>query len=114
MTRYLARIFGLTTKKEVDDLRAQVYGLTQQMRKISNIIGSNTKTISDLVYASSQNRLAEKKNKELLDNLVKSFAELALEVAMSYEGLQSSSGRKNIGVGLPSLFSNDDDDDLIN
>ena len=115
MRHLIARIFGLATPGELEDVRSQVFVLTQQLRKVSSMVGANTKAISDLAYASKTNSIELKKQSELVDNLAKSFSELALEIAMSFDILQTGPSRKNIGVGLPSLFEKgDDDDDLIN
>ena len=79
------------------------------------MVGANAKSISDLAYASKTSSIELKKQSEIIDSLTKSFSELALEIAMSFDVLQTGPSRKNIGVGLPSLFDKgDDDDDLIN
>ena len=115
MRHLIARIFGLATPGELEEVRSQVYVLTQQLRKVSSMVGANAKSISDLAYASKTSSIELKKQSEIIDSLTKSFSELALEIAMSFDVLQTGPSRKNIGVGLPSLFDkDDDDDDLIN
>ncbi|MDB4337502.1 hypothetical protein OAA09_00630 [bacterium] len=106
MINSIIKVFGLTPKKEVDNLRIELAQLRQDMLQISNILGKLAAKVDKTVSAARQNSAT-------IETLARHQAELTLEFISMFDGLQTVSSKKNIGIGF-STFGSDDDDDLLN
>ena len=106
MFNQLAKLFGYVPKQRLDETKSEIASLRRDIIKISNIIGALAKKVDTATTVSKQNAVT-------LKTLSNVQAELAMEFVALFDGLQTVSSKKNIGIGFSSL-TRDDDDDLLN
>ena len=106
MINQLARMFGYVPKQDLDELKSEMHALKRDVIKMSNILGTLARKVETVTTSSKQNGAA-------IQALSSVQADLAMEFVSLFDGLQTVSSKKNIGIGFPS-FGRDDDDDLLN
>ena len=106
MINELARMFGYVPKKDLDELKTEVQSLKKDIIKMSNILGMLARKVDTVTTSSKQNSAA-------IQTLSSVQADLTMEFVSLFDGLQTVSSKKNIGIGFSS-FGHDDDDDLLN
>ncbi len=106
MINELARMFGYVPKKDLDELRDEVQSLKKDIIKMSNILGMLARKVETATTTGKQNGAA-------IQAISSVQADLAMEFVSLFDGLQTVSSKKNIGIGFSS-FGRDDDDDLLN
>jgi hypothetical protein len=110
MFTFIAKIFGYASRGELDRIKAELVVMRNDVIKLSNIAGHLAAKIDQLAIIANQQSAT-------IDKVVRHQAEMTIELVAfmdNLQGLQTTSGRKNRQVALPSLIQGDDDDDLIN
>jgi len=108
MLKMISRLFGiedLSDRKDIDNLKTEIYNIRQELIALSNIVGKLAGRVDKLTRAVNNHAIE-------IDKMVKTQLEMEYENASIIEGLRAVSGPKNRLIAFPSV--KDDDDDLIN